>query len=237
MFERFTTDARDVVRLAQDQARGLQHDHIGTEHLLLALAAKRDLPAAGALASLGADETALRAAVERAFPRGTQSKSAGQIPFTPEAKKALELSLREALALGHNYIGAEHLLLGLVRVDDGAAATVLSTLGIGGARVREAVVPLMPAPRDPRRGIRRRAAGSSLVDWGAVPTAAGWEYRIELPPSPLTAEWLNALGAERWELVGPTPTDLGDGLIFKRRGPHVYRQAEPPEAETGASTG
>src|SRR3954468_2462447 len=112
MFERFTEDARDVVRLAADEARDLSHARIGTEHILLAFVRKPDLRPAVVLASLGADGAAVRAAVAQRYPRGSEPRPSGQIPFTPEAKKSLELGLREALALGHNHIASEHLLLG-----------------------------------------------------------------------------------------------------------------------------
>src|SRR5262249_28372846 len=138
MFERFTGEAREVVGLAQQEARGLAHDHIGTEHLLLAVAAKPSLPAAAALAALGADEARLRTEVERTFRRGEEAKLAGQIPFTPHAKKALELSLREALRLGHNFIAPVHIVLGIVRVDEGGATRILTALGIDREQVRDA---------------------------------------------------------------------------------------------------
>src|SRR5262245_5711501 len=222
MFERFTADARDVVRLAQDEARGLLHDSIGTEHLLLALVGKPELPAAWVLAALGAHEPAVRAETERMFGRGTEQRLVGQIPFTPDAKKALELALREALSLGHNYIGSEHLLLGLLRIHDGGTA-ILAALDVNTERLRAALLEQMPPRRDrPARRRPRAWLGGRGLDWMPAPPEAGWEYRIEHPAGTVTVDWLNELGEERWELVGPAPAELGGGLIFKRRRPVLY---------------
>jgi Clp amino terminal domain, pathogenicity island component len=139
MFERFTDRARRVVVLSQEEARLLNHNYIGTEHLLLGLIHEGEGVAARALESLGISLEAVRAQVEEIIGQG-QSGPIGQIPFTPRAKKVLELSLREALQLGHNYIGTEHILLGLVREGEGVAAQVLVKLGGGDlARVRQAV--------------------------------------------------------------------------------------------------
>ncbi len=138
MFERFTDRARNTVVLAQEEARRLNHAYIGTEHVLLGLLAEHDGIAARALRSLGIGLEAVRADVEKMIGRGAEVP-AGHIPFTPRAKKVLELSLREALQLGHNYIGTEHILLGLVREGEGVAATVLVERGAALPRVREAV--------------------------------------------------------------------------------------------------
>jgi len=236
VFERFTENARDVVRLASDEARGLSHDRIGTEHLLLAFVRRPELPAAEVLASLGADETSVRAEVERIYPRGDESRPVGQMPFTPQAKKSLELALREALALGHNHIGSEHLLLGLVRVDRGGAAEVLATLHIDGERLRDDLLQRMPRA-EPRSG-RRRRRGPFSRSWGSVElapaTGTSWEYRVEHPPGTVTADWLNELGAERWELVGTAPAEFGGGLIFKRQRPWMQRQVAGHAAEPDA---
>ena len=114
MFERFTEQARQVVVLAQDEARALKHNYIGTEHLLLGLLREEEGPAAGALESLDITVDGVRAEVALIVGQGDEVTT-GQIPFTPRAKKVLDLSLREALSLGHDYIGPEHILLGLVR--------------------------------------------------------------------------------------------------------------------------
>jgi Clp amino terminal domain, pathogenicity island component len=142
MFERFTDRARRVVVLAQVEAAGLRHNYIGTEHLLLGLIREREGVAAEALASLGISLEAVRAQVEEIIGKGEdegKGDPSGHIPFTPRAKKVLELSFREALQLGHNYIGTEHILLGLVREAEGVAAQVLVKLGGDLARVRQAV--------------------------------------------------------------------------------------------------
>ena len=128
MFERFTDRARRVVVLAQEEARLLNHNYIGTEHILLGLIHEGEGVAAKALESLGISLEAVRAQVEEIIGHGGQAPS-GHIPFTPRAKKVLELSLREALQLGHNYIGTEHILLGLIREGEGVAAQVLVKLG------------------------------------------------------------------------------------------------------------
>ena len=142
MFERFTDRARRVVVLAQEEARLLNHNYIGTEHILLGLIHEGEGVAAKALESLGISLEAVRAQVEEIIGQG-QSAPTGHIPFTPRAKKVLELSLREALQLGHNYIGTEHILLGLIREGEGVAAQVLVGLGAGLDRVRQQVVLLL----------------------------------------------------------------------------------------------
>ena len=138
MFERFTDRARRVVVLAQEEARLLNHNYIGTEHILLGLIQEGDGVAARALQSLGISLDAVRARVEDIIGRGDE-QSPSHIPFTPRAKKVLELSLREALQLGHNYIGTEHILLGLIREGEGVAAQVLVELGGDLERVRQEV--------------------------------------------------------------------------------------------------
>jgi len=144
MFERFTDRARRVVVLAQEEARELDHNYIGTEHLLLGLLREGEGAAARALDELGISRTAVREQVVKLIGRGGRTPT-GHIPFTPRAKKALELSLREALQLNHNHIGTEHLLLGLIREGEGVAAQVLVELGAGLHRVRVKVLELVPA--------------------------------------------------------------------------------------------
>src|SRR5665647_358913 len=136
MFERFTDRARRVVVLAQEEARMLNHNYIGTEHILLGLIHEGEGVAAKALESLGISLDAVREQVQEIIGQGQQAPS-GHIPFTPRAKKVLELSLREALQLGHNYIGTEHILLGLIREGEGVAAQVLVKLGVGKTAVVE----------------------------------------------------------------------------------------------------
>ena len=142
MFERFTDRARRVVVLAQEEARMLNHNYIGTEHILLGLIHEGEGVAAKGLESLGISLDAVRAQVEEIIGQGQQAPS-GHIPFTPRAKKVLELSLREALQLGHNYIGTEHILLGLIREGEGVAAQVLVKLGADLNRVRSTVIQLL----------------------------------------------------------------------------------------------
>ncbi|MEN3310455.1 MAG: ATP-dependent Clp protease ATP-binding subunit ClpC, partial [Micromonosporaceae bacterium] len=142
MFERFTDRARRVVVLAQEEARMLNHNYIGTEHVLLGLIHEGEGVAAKALESLGISLEAVRQQVEEIIGQGQRAPS-GHIPFTPRAKKVLELSLREALQLGHNYIGTEHILLGLIREGEGVAARVLVKLGADLNRVRQQVIQLL----------------------------------------------------------------------------------------------
>ena len=162
MFERFTDRARRVVVLAQEEARKLNHNYIGTEHILLGLVREGEGVAAKALESLGISQQAVRQQVEEIIGQGQQTPS-GHIPFTPRAKKVLELSLREALLLGHNYIGTEHILLGLIREGEGVAAQVLVKLGADLGRVRQQVIQLLQG------------------DQGKEPAAAG--APAEAPPS------------------------------------------------------
>src|SRR5881409_116625 len=142
MFERFTDRARRVVVLAQEEARMLNHNYIGTEHILLGLIHEGEGVAAKALESLNISLEAVRQQVEEIIGQG-QAAPTGHIPFTPRAKKVLELSLREALQLGHNYIGTEHILLGLIREGEGVAAQVLQKLGADLNRVRQQVIQLL----------------------------------------------------------------------------------------------
>jgi ATP-dependent Clp protease ATP-binding subunit ClpC len=142
MFQRFTERARRVVVLAQEEARMLDHDYVGTEHILLGLLHEGEGVAARALESLGISLDEMRAAVEGIIGRGQRAPSR-PIPFTPRAKKVLELSLREALQLGHDYIGTEHILLGLIREGDGVAAQVLVGAGVDLNLARQRVIGLL----------------------------------------------------------------------------------------------
>ena len=165
MFERFTVRARRVVVLAQEEARELGHNYIGTEHLLLGLIREDEGMAARALDGLGISRPAVREQVLKLAVRGGHAGS-GHIPFTPRAKKALELSLREALQLGHNHIGTEHILLGLIREGEGVAAQVLAELGADLDRARAKVAELVPAgPAETleRGGPARMAVSGSVM--------------------------------------------------------------------------
>ena len=139
MFERFTERARQVVVLAQDEARTLKHNYIGTEHILLGLLREEEGLAARVLDSLDITVEEVRAQVARIIGQG-EEVTAGQIPFTPRAKKVLELALREALSLGHNYIGTEHILLGLVRENEGVAARILLDFDADDEKIRNEVI-------------------------------------------------------------------------------------------------
>jgi ATP-dependent Clp protease ATP-binding subunit ClpC len=142
LFDRFTDRARRVIPLAQEEARLLRHNYIGTEHLLLGLLGEGEGVAAKTLEGLGISLQAVRVQVQEIIGQG-QTTPTGHIPFTPRAKKALELSMREALQLGHHYIGTEHILLGLIRQREGVAAQVLASFGADHARLREQVLRLL----------------------------------------------------------------------------------------------
>jgi ATP-dependent Clp protease ATP-binding subunit ClpC len=188
MFERFTDRARRVLVLAQEEARLLNPSFIGTEHILLGLIHEGEGLAAQALASLDISLEAVRTRVNETIgPAG--ASPTGSPPFTPRAKKVLELSLREALQLGHNYIGTEHILLGLVREGEGVAAQVLVSLGADLSRVREAVIKLLAGykGRELARGeamgglgearrLRPRASPGS-----PVPVGVEWTAQVVRP--------------------------------------------------------
>jgi ATP-dependent Clp protease ATP-binding subunit ClpC len=165
LFERFTDRARRVVVLAQEEARLLSHSYIGTEHILLGLIHEGEGVAAKALESLGISLEAVRAQVEEIIGQGGSSPS-GHIPFTPRAKKVLELSLREALQLGHNYIGTEHILLGLIREGEGVAAQVLVKLGADLGRVRQQVIQLLSGYQGPAGKAETQPSGGGASEKG-----------------------------------------------------------------------
>jgi ATP-dependent Clp protease ATP-binding subunit ClpC len=170
VFERFTDRARRSVVLAQEEARMLNHNYIGTEHILLGLVRERDGVAGKALVSLDISLEAVRQQVEEIIGQG-QAVPRGHIPFTPRAKKVLELSLREALQLGHNYIGTEHILLGLIREGEGVAAQVLQKLGADLNRVRQTVVQLVEGWSDVAESTGGEHVGA-YVEVTASPTEA-----------------------------------------------------------------
>src|SRR5256886_11764187 len=184
MFERFTDRARRVVVLAQEEARMLNHNYIGTEHILLGLIHEGEGVAAKALESLGISLEGVRQQVEEIIGQGQQAPS-GHIPFTPRAKKVLELSLREALQLGHNYIGTEHILLGLIREGEGVAAQVLVKLGADLNRVRQQVLQLLSGyqGKEPAEtgGRGEGAPSSSLVldQFGRNLTSSAREGKLD----------------------------------------------------------
>src|ERR687893_172594 len=159
MFERFTERARQVVVLAQEEARTLKHNYIGTEHILLGLLREEEGLAARVLESLDITVERVRAQVVRIVGSGEEVTS-GQIPFTPRAKKVLELALREALSLGHNYIGTEHILLGLVRENEGVAARILLDFDADSEKIRNEVIRMLSGPGGRRPGGGGQAAGA-----------------------------------------------------------------------------
>jgi ATP-dependent Clp protease ATP-binding subunit ClpC len=173
MFERFTDRARRVVVLAQEDARMLNHNYIGTEHILLGLIHEGEGVAANALESLNISLEAARQQVEEIIGQG-QAASTRHIPFTPRAKKVLELSLREALQLGHNYIGTEHILLGLIREGEGVAAQVLQTLGADLNRVRQTVVQLLSGYSATASAGERLESASESGTWSPRCSSCGW---------------------------------------------------------------
>ena len=144
MFERFTERARQVVVLAQDEARMLKHNYIGTEHVLLGLLREEEGLAARVLGSLDIKLEAVRAEVARIIGRGDEAVL-GQIPFTPRAKKVLELAFRQSRSLGHDYIGTEHILLGIAEENDGVAARILLGLGADPDKIRTEVADMLPS--------------------------------------------------------------------------------------------
>ncbi len=182
MFERFTDRARRVVVLAQEEARMLNHNYIGTEHILLGLIHEGEGVAAKALESLGISLDAVRQQVEEIIGQGQQAPS-GHIPFTPRAKKVLELSLREALQLGHNYIGTEHILLGLIREGEGVAAQVLVKLGADLNKVRQQVIQLLNGyqSKEPAGTATEATPSTSLVldQFGRNLTQAARESKLD----------------------------------------------------------
>jgi ATP-dependent Clp protease ATP-binding subunit ClpC len=179
VFERFTEPARQVVVLAQDEARALRHNYIGTEHILLGLLRKREGLGALALESLDVKLEDVRAQVGRIVGQGDEATT-GQIPFTPRVKKVLELSLREALSLGHDYIGTEHLLLGIVRENEGVAARILLNFDADAEKVRSAVLGMLgtdvpPGYEESMRKAARGSRGFSTYGAGGVSLlVAGW---------------------------------------------------------------
>jgi ATP-dependent Clp protease ATP-binding subunit ClpA len=208
MFERFTDRARRVVVLAQEEARMLHHDYIGTEHILLGLIHEGEGIAAKALESLGITHEAARQQVNEIVGRG-QAAPSGHIPFTPEAKKTLQLALREALQLGHSYIGTEHILLGLIREGSGPATAVLAALGVDPNRVRQQVIVLLHGHQ-----------GSPGTASGAWPPGKARRGKRKL-----LSQVLTRLDSMEWRLstlehrvgTGPDTSDLDQRIAQVRR--------------------
>ncbi len=207
MFERFTEQARQVVVLAQEEARTLKHDYIGTEHILLGLLREQEGVAAGVLESLEITVERVRGQVLRIV--GTGDAVISQIPFTPRAKKVLELALREALNLGHNYIGTEHILLGLVRENEGLASRILLDFDAGPDKLRREVIRALSRP-----------GGSRESQGGAVP---GVEFRIQVGLAPKLRRLLMAAAGRALD-DGRTETQLRDLLLALTHDQEAARQ-------------
>jgi ATP-dependent Clp protease ATP-binding subunit ClpA len=201
MFQRFTDRARTVVVLAQDEARRLDHNYIGTEHLLLGLIREGEGVAAKALEALGISLDSVRQQVEQIIGQGQQAPS-GHIPFTPRAKKVLELSLRESQQLGHNYIGTEHILLGVIHPSDGVARQVLVKLGADPNRVRQQVIRLLQE-HSAEESVSARSAAQELRLLPAV------KSRLEAAEQRLTA-------IEQRVGTGPDTGDLDQQIEIVR---------------------
>ena len=215
MFERFTDGARRVMVLAQEEAGALNHNYIGTEHLLLALIHEGEGVAAKALASLNISLDAAVQQVEEIIGRG-QAPPTGHIPFTPRAKNVLELSFREALRLGHNHIGTEHLLLGLVREGEGVGAQNLWRLGAELNRVGQTVIELLPGYRP---GMSRDipAGGASEGPESAAALRGAGEGRSHAPRTGTTDDERDRRTAERLKgrsrrIIRAIVTKLGEVL-------------------------
>ena len=246
MFEKFTDRARRVIVLAQEEARLLNHDYIGTEHLLLGLIHEGEGVAAGALESLGISLEDVRRHVEEIVPRG-QHELSGHIPFTPRAKKVLELSLRESQQLGHDYIGTEHILLGLIREGEGVAAQVLVSLGADLDRVRQQVLQLLGGREEAGEsaaGGRWEAAGGR---WEAEGGLAGSESEVRIVGSPAQlAEILARLRSidirltavqRHLGLAAQGPGPAAGEEPAPRSGPAAPPEDEGPAAEAGPQRG
>jgi ATP-dependent Clp protease ATP-binding subunit ClpC len=224
VFKRFTERARQVVVLAQDEARALKHNYIGTEHILLGLLREEEGLAARVLESLDITVEEVRAQVARIVGQGDEVTT-GQIPFTPRAKKVLELALREALSLGHNYIGTEHILLGLVRENEGVAARILLDFDADAETVRNELLNLLSAARETTQTghastrLERGELAESVASFVHAPPR--WEYHVLAAEGlqKISAEELNTLGREGWELVAITGEGNDYRLVFKRRAP------------------
>ncbi|HET7719129.1 MAG TPA: Clp protease N-terminal domain-containing protein, partial [Acidimicrobiales bacterium] len=210
MFERFTDRARRVVVLAQEEARLLNHNYIGTEHILLGLIHEGEGVAAKALERLGISLEAVRDRVQGIIGEGGGAPM-GHIPFTPRAKKVLELSLREALQLGHNYIGTEHILLGLIREGEGVGAQVLITMGADLASVRQAVIQLLGGVTGGgRRGVRFEPPMGMIPHQTPAAAKAAVEARRLAGGAPVGSHhWLLALLEQHDSIAAKALEGLG----------------------------
>jgi ATP-dependent Clp protease ATP-binding subunit ClpC len=225
MFERFTARARRAVVNAQEEARELNHNYIGTEHLLLGLMREPESVAARALQELKISQDTARERVIQIVGRGQQPQS-GHIPFTPRAKKVLELSLREALQLSHDYIGTEHILLGLIREGEGVAAQVLVKLGGNLAVVREKVIEIVPAAVENVEFTERLPPVGAASLEGILGPLAAISDRLDA-----IAERLGAI--ERHLGLRGEPGPAGAGSGSEEAAPETGKEPGPDEAAGG----
>jgi ATP-dependent Clp protease ATP-binding subunit ClpA len=222
MFQRFTDQARRVVNLAQEEARMLKHNRIGTEHILLGLIQVDDGVAAETLESLGISLAAVREQVEEIIGHGRWTPPVN-IPYAPAAKKVLDMSLREALALGHHTIGTEHILLGLIREGSSPAAEVLATLGADLSRVRQQVLELLADSPEEEQANAPRSASADTGERGLLSEAIA---RFESIDSRLSA-------VEQRVGTGPDVGDLDQQIAHARREKESAARAE--DYETAAA--
>lgn len=213
-FERFTERARRVVVLAQEESRELKHGLIGTEHILLGLLREEEAVAARVLESLDVSVERVRREVVRICGYG-EIEMAGQIPFTPRAKKVLELALREALSLGHNFIGTEHVLLGLVRENEGIAARILSDLDVNGEKVRNEVIRMLNGPRE-APGRPRRHQYLAVIEVDEV-------SEVDAEIKHLTDEIKDAIGTRPGRRASVTIVHLDPSTSLPSRRRHSQR--------------
>ena len=210
MFERFTERARQVVVLAQEEARTLKHNYIGTEHILLGLIREEEGLAARVLEALDIELGRVRAQIVR-IVGSAEEVTTGQIPFTPRARKVLELALREALSLGHNYIGTEHILLGLVRENEGVAARVLLDFDADAEKIRSEVTRMLSGPGGRRQGVEplpRELHGiEAWIDHDLL------RAEVRLSASGQQTLLLSFIAASREESQVVSPSNLVEGLV------------------------
>jgi ATP-dependent Clp protease ATP-binding subunit ClpA len=214
MFERFTDRARRVVVLAQEEARMLNHNYIGTEHILLGLIHEGEGVAAKTLESLGISLEAIRRHVKEIIGQG-QAAPTGHVPITPRAKKVLELSLREVHELGHTYIGTEHILLGLIREGEGVAAQVLNNLGGDLDRVREEVIRILADHPEAQEPVPSKAA-SRTVSTAQIEGPGEEEGEGVGPRCPTCRAWLGQGGQATSRVIGVPDATSGEprSMVF-----------------------
>jgi ATP-dependent Clp protease ATP-binding subunit ClpC len=236
VFERFTEQARQVVVLAQQEARELGHNYIGTEHLLLGLLREDGGISGPVLASLGVTVEGVRAQVVE-MVGGGEDVVHGQIPFTPRAKKVLELALREALSLGHNHIGPEHILLGLTRESEGVAMRILLARGADPDKIRDEVTSLAPRPSRPT-AVATPMHVSGFDPWIRVGPAADLRKLLMIAAARALDDGRSEIDSSdvllaltRDEQTGPLLARLGvDEAAIRHATDRPGASEEPPEA-------